>query len=187
MVFKYICIYIYVQIHPKPLRWHRYDAFATPWQLAFGELALAEADHGIKWKVWLSVFAKMMHAKCSKMFPQHVRYGSLQLFWKICNIHQYTAFSAHSQHLVCSHGFTETLQRWWPGCCPCCLLRHCIRKYETFCHFALSIMLTLSNMTQALHQGPFSVEPVTLDERYWTITIFLTFFFTTFSVGGVPA
>jgi hypothetical protein len=24
-------------------------------------------------------------------------------------------------------------------------------------------------------------------KRYWTITIFLTFFFTTFSVGGVPA
>ena len=48
----YLYIWYTIYIYPKPLRRHRYDAFATPWQLAFGELqGLAEAD-GTKWQVW---------------------------------------------------------------------------------------------------------------------------------------
>ena len=41
MYYKYTIVYIYI----KQLRRNRYDAFATPWQLAFGDLqGLAEAD-----------------------------------------------------------------------------------------------------------------------------------------------
>ena len=52
MYYKYIIVYIYIYIYIKQLRRNRYDAFATPWQLAFGDLqGLAEAD-GTKWQVW---------------------------------------------------------------------------------------------------------------------------------------